>query len=103
MSSGTAGAAGFTSSAGLSGVVLPQPAARKQAVKTPSAAVRQMLRAAARFLEMALPVPEGKDGSEAGTLADIFEQSHSVEFSIADGSKLLCPSNEHGEGAMPQF
>src|SRR6266404_3487240 len=96
MSSGTAGAAGCASAAGFSGGASPQPA-RKQAARIPSAAFRQVRRRTARFLVISLPVPEGKDGKAAGSLAGVRKQSLSVRFSIIEASLLLfCPPR--GEG-----
>src|SRR4029077_6351342 len=88
MSSGTAGAAGLASAAGFSGVASPQPT-RKHAARILSAAFRRVRQRATRFLVISLPVPEGKDGMAAGSLAGVRKQLLSVRFSIVEASLLL--------------
>src|SRR6266849_3570289 len=89
MSSGTAGVAGLASAAGLSGGASPQPA-RKHAAKMARAAFRRLgRRAATRYLAIALPVPDGKDGMAAGSLAGVRKQSLTVRFSIVEALLLL--------------
>src|SRR5712664_1733389 len=91
MSSGTAGAAGFTSAAGFSGVASPQPA-RKHAARMPKVTFRQVVRRrprVTRFFAIALPVPDGKDGFAAGSLAGARKQPRSVRYPIVEVSLLL--------------
>src|SRR6266849_10883865 len=104
MSSGTAGAAGLASAMGFSAGASLQPA-RKHTAKTPSAAFRRIVwRRATRFLLISLPVPNGKDGMAAGSLADVRKQSLSVRFCIVEALLLLCcPATGKVTGVLPQF